>query len=79
MSGFIYWLIAGAIGGYLAGFILKGDSEFNKIDLVIGLLGAIVGGLIFRSGDLIWNTITAFLGAVLLVLLYEKITGREAM
>jgi len=77
--GIVGWLVAGAIGGYLAGFVLKGDREFNRIDIVIGLIGAMIGGLVFRGGDIIWTTVTAFLGAVLFVLVYEKLTGRSAM
>lgn len=77
--GIINWLIAGAIGGFLAGYVLKGDKEFNRIDLVIGLIGALIGGMIFQTGGLIWNTVAAFLGSLLFVFIYEKVTGREAM
>ncbi len=44
----IVWLIIGAIAGWLAGLLLKGRSLGTLNDIVVGLLGALVGGILFN-------------------------------
>lgn len=75
----IAWIAAGCLGGFLAGWFLKGDKEFNQADVVIGILGALVGGIVLRGGGFVWTTVTAFIGSVLVVWVFETITGRPAI
>jgi len=43
----IAWLILGAIAGYLAGFLVKGDEGYGVIGhIVLGIVGALVGGFL---------------------------------
>ena len=43
----ISWLILGAIAGYLAGFLVKGDEGLGVIGhIVLGIVGALVGGFL---------------------------------
>ena len=43
----IAWIVLGAIAGYLAGFLVKGDEGLGVIGhIVLGIVGAIVGGFI---------------------------------
>ena len=54
----IGWLVLGAIAGYLAGFLVKGDEGYGVIGhVVLGIVGALVGGflasLLFNDGDAI--------------------------
>ena len=46
----IVWIAIGLIGGSLAGFLLKGDRRgFGMVqNLMLGLLGALIGGALFR-------------------------------
>ena len=69
-------LIVGAIAGWLAGKILKGSGYGLVVNMVIGIVGAVVAGFLLPAlgvgtdGGLIWQIITATLGAVVgLVLL----------
>ena len=50
LDQFVVWIIVGLLGGSLAGLIVKWDREgFGKIrNLGLGLVGAFVGGLLFR-------------------------------
>lgn len=76
----MWWLIAGPIGGFLAGWFLKGDKKFDLIDVVIGLLGGGLCGWLFTwavGTTLIGQIISAFLGSLVLVWLYEKFSGRK--
>src|SRR2546430_12195624 len=45
--GIIAWIIVGLIAGWLAGLIMKGGGYGLIGDLVLGLIGALVGGWLF--------------------------------
>ena len=87
MLDIIAWLVLGAIAGYIAGFLVKGDEGLGVIGhIVLGIVGAIVGGLLFRllglgnptgGGDQInlMSIIAAVIGAVLVVLVVGFFTG----
>ncbi len=55
--GIISWLVVGAIAGYLAGLLVKGDESYGLIGhIVLGIVGAVVGGFIagaLTGGDYI--------------------------
>jgi uncharacterized membrane protein YeaQ/YmgE (transglycosylase-associated protein family) len=47
--GIISWIVLGAIAGYLAGFLVKGDEGLGVIGhIVLGIVGAVVGGFLAR-------------------------------
>ena len=45
----IYSILVGLIAGWLAGQVMKGGGYGVLMDIVLGLLGGIVGGWVFRS------------------------------
>ena len=69
------WLVVGAVAGLLAGIIVKGGGFGLIGDIVVGILGAVVGGwLLTRLGVSIGTGIvsviaTATIGAVALLAL----------
>jgi len=72
MGDLIYWIVVGLIAGWLAGKVMKGGGYGVLIDIILGILGAIVGGWVFgllqlHAGGLIGSIIVAFVGAVILV------------
>lgn len=75
----IIWLLIGLAAGYLAGHVMKGRRPYGLVgDLVLGLLGAVVGGFLlglvgFSSHGLIASFITAFIGAVVLIFLVRQL------
>jgi uncharacterized membrane protein YeaQ/YmgE (transglycosylase-associated protein family) len=79
ITGLIWWIIVGLIAGWLAGKIMKGSGFGPLVDILLGMVGAIVGGMILRilgfysSGGLISSILVATLGAVLLVWLAHKL------
>ena len=45
--GIIAWLVVGAVAGYLAGFLVKGDESLGVIGhVVLGIVGALIGGFL---------------------------------
>ncbi|HEX5413447.1 MAG TPA: GlsB/YeaQ/YmgE family stress response membrane protein [Terriglobia bacterium] len=70
---FIEWIVVGLIAGWLAGKVMKGGGYGILIDIVLGMLGGILGGWIFTmlgiwpGGGIIGAILVAFVGAVILV------------
>lgn len=80
---FIWWIIVGLIAGWATGKIMKGSGYGPLMDIVLGIVGAIIGGWIVRAlglggGGLIWTIIVAIIGAVILVWIVRLITGNRA-
>jgi uncharacterized membrane protein YeaQ/YmgE (transglycosylase-associated protein family) len=82
--GIISWIVLGAIAGYLAGLIVKGDESLGVIGhIVLGVIGAIVGGFlagIITGGDYLASftiptIIVAVIGAVIVVVGWGYISG----
>ncbi len=74
----IWFILIGLVAGWLAGQITKG-SGFGIIgDIVLGVLGAFLGGLLFNVlqlpwGGLVGRLIVATIGAVLLIFIVRLI------
>ena len=66
--GFLAWIITGLIAGWLAGKVMKGGGYGVLVDIILGLLGGVVGGWLFRiigiwpGGGWIGAIIVAFIG-----------------
>jgi uncharacterized membrane protein YeaQ/YmgE (transglycosylase-associated protein family) len=78
MSGFIYWIIVGLIAGWLAGKVMKGGGYGVLMDIILGILGAFLGGWLFgllglHAGGMIGSIVVAFVGAVMLVWIARKL------
>jgi uncharacterized membrane protein YeaQ/YmgE (transglycosylase-associated protein family) len=83
----IAWLILGAIAGYLAGFLVKGDEGLGVIGhIVLGIVGALVGGFLagalFNSDPIngpfdLSSIVVATIGAVIVVVVVSALTGRS--
>jgi uncharacterized membrane protein YeaQ/YmgE (transglycosylase-associated protein family) len=84
----IAWLVLGAIAGYLAGFLVKGDEGYGVIGhVVLGIVGALVGGflasLLFNVSDPIQGAldistiVVSVIGAIIAVVVFNLVTGRS--
>jgi uncharacterized membrane protein YeaQ/YmgE (transglycosylase-associated protein family) len=66
----IIWIIIGGIAGWLAGLALKSGGG-ALIDIAVGILGALVGGLLVSAlglpGTDVWSIFAAVIGAVVLL------------
>ena len=80
------WIVVGIIAGWLARMVIRGEGPAGILgDLVIGVVGAVVGGWIFNAfghpgatGVNIGSIIVAFVGAVVVLGLMRLFTGRRA-
>ena len=82
----IGWIVLGAIAGWIAGLLVKGDEGMGVIGhIVLGIVGALIGGFVVTlvtnedpmDGVLdISSLITAIVGAVVVVLVVNMLQGR---
>jgi uncharacterized membrane protein YeaQ/YmgE (transglycosylase-associated protein family) len=68
----VWFLIIGLIAGWLAGQFMKGGGFGLVGNLIVGVVGAFIGGFLFRllgltAGGLIGNLVVATVGAVVLL------------
>ena len=72
---FVWFVLIGAVAGWLAGRIMKGSGFGLVHNIVVGVLGAVLGGWLFGAlgissgGGTIGSLITAVAGAVILLFL----------
>jgi len=79
----LWFVIIGAVAGWLAGQFMKG-SGFGLIgDIIVGIIGSFLGGYVFRKvgleigHGLVGTLIVAFIGAVLLLFIVRLFTGHR--
>lgn len=77
--GIILWIIFGALAGWIASSIM-GSKEGLLMDIVIGIVGAVIGGWIMSalgyggvSGFNLYSFIVAIVGAVVLIAIVRAI------
>jgi uncharacterized membrane protein YeaQ/YmgE (transglycosylase-associated protein family) len=78
------WIIFGALTGWIASKIVNRRGEGCMINTALGLLGAVVGGFIFREltgfhyafSGIVVSMFVAVIGAVLVLLGYHALRGR---
>ena len=85
--GLISWLVVGAIAGWLAGYLVKGDESMGVIGhIVLGIIGGLVGGFIagaltggkdYITGINITTIVVAVIGAVIVVVGWNALQGRS--
>jgi len=82
MPDLIWWLIVGAIAGFLADMVMKTRGGM-LMNIIVGIIGAIVGGWLFSALGLnlgmgiIGSIIVAFIGAVIAILIIRALPGRS--
>ncbi len=80
---FVWFILIGLVAGWLGNLIVKGSGSGFWINLVVGIVGAVLGGWLmglagFGGGGLIWQLVVAVIGAVLLLLIVSLFTRRRA-
>lgn len=84
--GILAWLIVGAIAGWLAGMLVKGDESLGIIGhIVLGIVGGLIGGFLaglltggdYITGINITTILVATIGAVIAVIGWNAVTGRS--
>ena len=82
----VAWVVLGAIAGYIAGLLVRGDEGLGVIGhIVLGIVGALVGGflagVLFHTNPVdgpldLSSIVTAVIGAVIVVVAWNALSGR---
>jgi len=80
----IAWIILGLIAGFIGSKIVNKSGEGVLLDIVLGIVGAVVGGYLFQtfgmvgvSGVNLYSILVAVVGAVVVLILYHAIFRRR--
>jgi uncharacterized membrane protein YeaQ/YmgE (transglycosylase-associated protein family) len=68
----IWWIIVGLVAGWAAGKIMKGGGYGAVMDIILGIVGAVIGGWLLgalgiHAGGLIGTIVVAIIGAMFLI------------
>jgi len=80
VNHFIAWVVIGLVAGWIAGHVTRGRGFGCIVDVVLGLIGAVIGGWIFTKLGIpawgFWGSLAcATVGAVLLVAIARLFAG----
>ncbi len=81
----IGWVVLGLIAGFIASKIVTSSGQGVLMDIVLGIVGAVVGGFLFTSfggapvtGFNIYSMVVAVVGAIVVLLIAHAVTGRRS-
>ena len=84
---FIAWLVVGLLAGWIGSMIVnRGRGEGLLMDIVLGVIGAFVGGFLFHhfghsgvSGINLYSILVAVVGSVVVLLIYHALVRPRAL
>ena len=82
---FIAWIVLGLISGFIASKIVNKSGEGFFVDILLGVVGAFLGGWLFNkfgmagvTGVNLYSMLVAVIGAVLFLVIYHALFHRRA-
>jgi len=79
------WIVLGLIAGFIASKIVNRQGAGCLLDIVLGIVGAFVGGIIFAAigghgvtGFNLWSMFVAVVGAVVVLVIYHALFDRRS-
>jgi uncharacterized membrane protein YeaQ/YmgE (transglycosylase-associated protein family) len=81
----IGWIVFGLIAGFIASKLVNKTGQGLLLDIVLGVVGAVVGGWVFTffgadgvTGFNIYSMVVAVVGAIIVLVIYHAVAGRRA-
>ncbi|MFY9839623.1 MAG: GlsB/YeaQ/YmgE family stress response membrane protein [Xanthobacteraceae bacterium] len=82
--GIISWIVLGLIAGFIGSKIVESEGQGLWLNVALGIVGALVGGFLFDlfgasgvTGLNIYSMIVAIVGSIVVLLIYNTLTGRR--
>jgi uncharacterized membrane protein YeaQ/YmgE (transglycosylase-associated protein family) len=82
---FIAWIVLGLIAGFIASKIVNKSGEGMILDIILGIVGAVIGGYLFQtfgmagvSGVNLYSILVAVVGAIVFLVIYHALFRRRA-
>ena len=83
--GILSWIILGLIAGFIGSKIVDSQGQGFWLNMALGIIGALVGGFLFSlfgatgvTGLNIWSMIVAVAGSIVVLLIYNAVSGRRS-
>lgn len=83
--GLIAWIVLGVVAGFIASKLVNKQGEGFIVDLILGVVGSVVGGFLFNAfgipataGFDFYSLIVAVIGAVVVLWIYHAVVGRRS-
>ena len=80
----VAWIVLGLIAGFIASKIVNKAGEGLFLDILLGIIGAVVGGWLFRafgmhgvSGFNLYSLLVAVAGAIVFLVIYHALFARK--
>ena len=80
------WIVLGLVAGFIASKIVNRTGGSLVLDLVLGIVGAVVGGYLFNvfgahgvSGLNLYSLLVATVGAIVALAIYHMLIGRRGL
>ncbi len=78
--GFIAWILLGLIAGFIGSKIVNKSGEGFFLDIILGIVGAVLGGWVFSmfgasgvTGLNLYSLLVAVIGAILVLVIYHAL------
>ena len=78
------WLVLGLIAGFIGSKLVNKRGEGIFLDIILGIVGAVVGGYLFQlfgssgvTGLNLWSTLVAVVGSVVVLVAYHAVARRR--
>jgi uncharacterized membrane protein YeaQ/YmgE (transglycosylase-associated protein family) len=85
MMSIFGWILLGLISGFVASKIVNRTGEGFFLDIILGIVGAIVGGFLFTAvgasgvtGFNLYSMVVAVIGAIVVLVIYHALFRRHA-
>jgi uncharacterized membrane protein YeaQ/YmgE (transglycosylase-associated protein family) len=82
--GILSWIVLGGIAGWIASLLVNKAGEGMFRDILLGIVGAVIGGWIFAAmgwagvtGFNLWSLFVAVLGAIAVLIVYHTLVRRS--
>jgi uncharacterized membrane protein YeaQ/YmgE (transglycosylase-associated protein family) len=82
---FIAWIVLGLIAGFIASKLVNKTGEGMLMDIVLGIVGAVVGGWLFRTFGMpgvtrlnLYSIVVAVAGAAVFLVVYHALSRRSS-
>ncbi len=79
---FLAWIVLGLIAGFVGSKLVNKTGEGVLLDIILGIIGAVVGGYLFSmfgahgvTGLNLYSLFVAVIGAVVVLVIYHAIRG----
>jgi uncharacterized membrane protein YeaQ/YmgE (transglycosylase-associated protein family) len=81
---FLAWIVLGLIAGFVGSKIVNKSGEGFFLDIILGIVGAVVGGWLFNmfgahgvTGLNVYSLIVAVIGAIVVLMIYHALFRRR--